>query len=136
MKKVFLFVLGLAGTLMAHADDYPYLTFLDTNGTEQSVVATGLVITFSDGQMNAADNNGKVTTISLSDLKKMYFSSATSAIDSTGTEEEAKDSEVEVFTLEGTSLGKYEDIRQATTALQKGVYVVKRSHQTLKIAVP
>ena len=79
---------------MAHADDYPYLTFLDTNGTEQSVVATGLVITFSDGQMNATDNNGKVTTISLSDLKKMYFSSATSAIDSTGTEEEAKDSEV------------------------------------------
>jgi hypothetical protein len=57
MKKEFLFVLGLAGTLMAHADDYPYLTFLDTNGTEQSVVATGLVITFSDGQMNATDNN-------------------------------------------------------------------------------
>lgn len=120
---------------MAQADDYPYLTFLDTNGTEQSVVATGLVITFSDGQMNATDNNGKVTTISLSDLKKMYFSSATSAIDSTGTEEEAKDSEVEVFTLAGNSLGKYEDIRQAKTALQKGVYVVKRSHQTLKIAV-
>ena len=70
MKKEFLFVLGLAGTLMAHADDYPYLTFLDTNGTEQSVVATGLVITFSDGQMNATDNNGKVTTISLSDLKQ------------------------------------------------------------------
>ena len=135
MKKVFLFVLGLAGTLMAHADDYPYLTFLDTNGTEQSVVATGLVITFSDGQMNATDNNGKVTTISLSDLKKMYFSSATSAIDSTGTEEEAKDSEVEVFTLAGNSRGKYEDIRQAKTALQKGVYVVKRSNQTLKIAV-
>jgi hypothetical protein len=135
MKKEFLFVLGLAGTLMAHADDYPYLTFLDTNGTEQSVAATGLVITFSDGQMNATDNNGKVTTISLSDLKKMYFSSTTSAIDSTETEEETKDSEVEVFTLAGNSLGKYEDIRQAKTALQKGVYVVKRSHQTLKIAV-
>ena len=136
MKKEFLFVLGLAGTLMAHADDYPYLTFLNTNGTEQSVVATGLIITFSDGQMIATDNGGKVTTISLSDLNKMYFSSGTSAIENTETEEETKDSEVEVFTLEGTSLGKYEDIQQATTSLQKGVYVVKRSHQTLKIAVP
>lgn len=136
MKKGFLFVLGLAGTLMAHADDYPYLTFLNTNGTEQSVVATGLIITFSDGQMIATDNGGKVTTISLSDLNKMYFSSGTSAIENTETEEETKDSEVEVFTLEGTSLGKYEDIQQATTSLQKGVYVVKRSHQTLKIAVP
>lgn len=136
MKKGFLFVLGLAGTLMVHADDYPYLTFMNTNGTEQSVVATGLIITFSDGQMIATDNSGKVTTISLSDLNKMYFSSGTSAIENTETEEETKDSEVEVFTLEGTSLGKYEDIQQATTALQKGVYVVKRSHQTLKIAVP
>ena len=135
MKKVLLFLLGLTGIVMAHADDYQYLTFLNNNGTEQSVVATELVITFSNGNMIATDNSGKVTTIALSDLNKMYFSASTTAIESTEAEDETKDSEVEVYSLTGTPVGKFENMKQAKATLQKGIYVVKSSSQTIKIAV-
>lgn len=135
MKKTVLLVLGLVGTVMAHADDYTYLTFLDSNGTEQSVTATELVITFSNGQLIATDNSGKVTTIALSELNKMYFSNRTTAIDGTEAEDSMKSQEVEVYTLEGTPIGNFENIQQARTTLQKGIYVAKTASQAIKVAI-
>ena len=69
MKKLFLFLVVMTGTLAAYADEYPYLTFETTDGTKVSVTASSLTISISETTLTAG---GKSFT--LSDLSKMYFS--------------------------------------------------------------
>ena len=59
-----------AGT--ASADNYKYLTFTKTTGTESSVAIDGLKITFNDGVLTA-NQKGNVTTFTVSELTKMVF---------------------------------------------------------------
>ena len=69
MKKLFLLLVVMTGTLAAYADEFPYLTFETTDGTKVSVTASSLTISISETTLTAG---GKSFT--LSDLSKMYFS--------------------------------------------------------------
>ena len=42
---------------------------------------------------------------------------------------------VEVFTITGIFVGKYENVEKARTTLERGIYVVKNKNHILKIAV-
>ena len=75
MRRFLLSLLVLAGTLTTQADDYPYLTFQKTDGTTQPVDVSGLILTFSNGQLIATTSSGNVT-FSLMELSKMYFSTS------------------------------------------------------------
>ncbi len=134
MKKTFIAFMATLGVLTAQADDFEYITFQTTDGTKVSMTSTSLVITFENGNMivsNVIENQ----TFALSDLSKMYFSDETesSGIDETTLSEDSEP--VEVFTLTGISLGSFDNLKQARTTLQHGIYVVKSQRQTFKIAV-
>lgn len=135
-KKAIMALVASLVIATAWADDYPYLTFRTSNGEEVSVATSSLVITFENGNM-VATTDGTPLTISLADLSKMFFSADATGIDEVTTKDglENADEPVEVFTLTGISVGKYENLNQAKSTLQKGIYVVKGSSQTLKIAV-
>ena len=69
MKKLFLFLVVMTGTLAAHADEYPYLTFETSDGTKVSVTTSSLTISIADATLTAGGE-----TFTLSDLSKMFFS--------------------------------------------------------------
>ena len=115
------------------AGDFTYLTFQSIDGTEISFSVSQLKITFSNGQL-VAENSETNQTISLSDLNKMYFTN--SAV--TNIEEDqpiADEAGVEVFTTAGVSMGRFSSLSQAKQALSMGVYIVKQSDKTYKIAI-
>ena len=134
MKRLFIiFILCAAFGLSVQAGDYTYLAFRCNDGTEISLSVSNLKITFSNGQLVAV-NSETNQTFSLSDLNKMYFTN--SAI--TNIEEFLPtdfDSEVEIFTTSGVSKGRFDNPNQAIQTLTKGVYIVKQSEKTYKIAV-
>lgn len=134
MKRLYIiFILCAAFGLTVQAGDYTYLAFRSNDGTEISLSVSNLKITFSNGQLVAV-NSETNQTFSLSDLYKMYFTN--SAI--TNIEEVLPtdfDSEVEIFTTSGVSKGRYDNLNQARQTLTKGVYIVKQSEKTYKIAV-
>ena len=134
MKKTFIALMATLGVLTAQADDFGYLTFQTTDGTKVSMASTSLVITFENGNM-IVSNGIENQTFALSDLSKMYFSDETesSGIDETTLSEDNE--AVEVFTLTGISQGSFDNLKQAQTTLQHGIYVVKSQRQTFKIAV-
>ena len=134
MKKTFIALMATLGVLTAQADDFEYLTFQTTDGTKVSMASTSLVITFENGNM-IVSNGIENQTFALSDLSKMYFSDETesSGIDETTLSEDNE--AVEVFTLTGISQGSFDNLKQAQTTLQHGIYVVKSQRQTFKIAV-
>ena len=128
-----MFILCAAFGLSVQAGDYTYLAFRCNDGTEISLSVSNLKITFSNGQLVAV-NSETNQTFSLSDLNKMYFTN--SAI--TNMEEVLPtdlDTEVEIFTTSGVSKGRYNNLNQALQKLTKGVYIVKQSEKTYKIAV-
>jgi hypothetical protein len=133
MKRnlITLFIAGLL-SLPASASDYNYLTLTLQNGQEQSLVASGLTITFSGGNL-VATVGGTTTTIALSSLEKMAFTTEATSI---STVETAKDgAPLHAYSLQGIDLGTFDSVDQLRSQCGKGVYVVKQNDRTSKIAV-
>lgn len=123
----------LYGTL-AHADNkYGYLTFQNSDGTTVSMPVGSLTMTFSDGKLIAT--NGTVTKeLTLEDLGNMYFSTdnVTGIKDVSITD---ADGEVEAFSMQGVSLGKFASLTSLKDKLPSGVYVVKSKGKTQKTTI-
>lgn len=123
MKKLFLFLVLMAGTLTAQAADYAYLTFETTDGAKVSVEASTLTVTISGTTLTAGSQS-----FTLTNLNKMYFSTSD---ESTGikTLTASEWNEVaDIYDLQGCKVSK-DQMRSGQ------VYVVKTKNGTHKIAV-
>ena len=138
MRRLFLFLLGMILFSSMKADgEFPYLTFVASDGTVTSLGVESLEMTVTeDGNLVAVNSDGS-KTFTLTSLAKMYFSTGDESTASgiTMTEAEGTENEVEVFTLTGISLGKFADSAKAKESLKHGVYILKSKSETLKITV-
>lgn len=141
MKKFFLMLAFVASFVTANAGDYKFLTVQQTNGAEQSFTASGLTITFSQGNM-VLNENGTSTTVSLSGLSKMYFSDEATGIETLGNASSATDGTV-IYDLQGRKVATSQSLNVLTSQslnvltsqLPKGVYIVKQGDRSYKITV-
>ena len=126
MKKLFLFLTLMVGTLTAQADGYTYLTFETTDGAKTSVDVSSLPVTIN------LDNSTLTIgsqTFALADLSKMYFSTQS---ETTGISEELRLNSEEFasatfYDLQGHKVTKEQ--------MKKGVYIVKTTSKTYKIVI-
>ncbi|MBQ6653537.1 MAG: hypothetical protein IJM81_09160 [Prevotella sp.] len=132
MKKIIAITIVLvAMCAKAQADDYtyPYLAFVTTGGSVETVSVADLQITFTDSQL-VLTNASTSKNYTLSELSKMYFSEteeSTTAIEAVPTNETDGLQDAQWFTTDG---------RQLPDAPQrKGVYIVKNNGRTYKVAV-
>ena len=124
MKKVFLLVAVIIGSLTAQAEnyDYPYLTFETADGTKTSISTASLTIHIQDGKLMAGS-----TELTLADLSKMYFSTSD---ETTGIEEvniTTLDESVDIYDLQGRKVSKEQ--------MRHGVYVIKTNKGNRKVSV-
>jgi len=124
MKKKLLLAL-LMGTLTAHAVDYPYLTFVLTDGSKASVsVASDVALTFSGSTLTI----GSEKEFTLTNLSKMYFSTSDETTTGITSLEAADDNEiVAIYDLKGNQVSREQ--------MRRGVYIVKTKNGTSKVAV-
>ena len=122
MKKLVLLLSIMASTFTAKASDYPYLTFETTDGNKVSVPASSLSINISGTTLTAGSQ-----TFTLSNMSKMYFSTADQTTGITSITAGELDAATEIYDLNGRRVSKEQ--------LQKGVYVVKNKNGNYKIAV-
>jgi hypothetical protein len=123
MKKIFLLLTVLIGTLTAKADEYTYLTFETTDGAKVSVAVKDLTLTISETTLTVDSQS-----FALSNLSKMYFS--TSDETTTGIEEitdAALDEATDIYDLRGQKVTRDQ--------MQKGVYILKTKTKTYKMIV-
>lgn len=111
--------------LGARAADYNYLVFTLNDGSEQAIVANGLNITFTDGNLVAATASETLATIPLATLQKMQFSESTTGISDLPTD---GDDIKAIYDLQGRMM-------PLDTQLPKGTYIVKTSRRTIKVHV-
>lgn len=121
MKKIYLILTLLAGTITAQADDYPYLTFETSNGEKVSVeFSSDLSLVFSSTTLKV----GNQQTFNLKDLKKMYFSPVSQT---TG---------ISTVTTDDYKIYGYYDLQgRPVEQPTKGIYVIKTSKGTKKVYV-
>lgn len=136
MKQlIFIFTaLLLCDNAMAD-DEYPYLTFEDSDGSTISISVKSLEITVSNGELIVI-NSEKSTTLTLLSLSKMYFT--TTDITDTSSVDEVipiKGERAEVLTLSGISMGIFPNVNTARKALPKGIYLIKSNYGTHKMSI-
>lgn len=132
MRKFVLLLMVWGSSLVAQAEDYPYLTFEMTDGAKVSVSVESLKLSFSETTLTAGSQ-----TFTISNLSKMYFT--TTSETTTGIESIdnlsidrllSKDDEVYDLSgkrvLSGTS---------SNANLKRGVYIIKSKEGISKIAV-
>jgi len=124
MKKLFLLLTLMIGTLTAQAESYTYLTFETTDGAKVSVEVSSLTITISGTTLTAGSQS-----FTLTNLSKMYFSASN---ETTGISEELRVESEEfataIYDLQGRKISK-DQMRSGQ------VYIVKTKNGTHKIAV-
>lgn len=130
MRKELLTLALLTGMLSAQADEYPYLIFQTTDGSRTPVEVESLTIQIVDGNLVAG---GK--TFCLTSLSKMFFATTPDATSGIEDLRSAENGTVEVYSLNGVSLGSYNNVSEAKQSLQRGIYVIKSGSKTFKVAV-
>lgn len=134
MKKILILVSALMTSVMTYADDfsYNYLVFTTQEGTEKSVAVENLKLTFANGQM-VVDNGVETQTYDLSSLSKMFF--AENSVDGIVETTIDANEEVDVFTVSGIGMGKFNNVNEAKKSLGRGVYIFKQGSKTNKISI-
>ena len=134
MKKILILVSALMTSVMTYADDfsYNYLVFTTQEGTEKSVAVENLKLTFVNGQM-VIDNGVETQTYDLSSLSKMFF--AENSVDGIVETTIDANEEVDVFTVSGIGMGKFNNANEAKKSLGRGVYIFKQGSKTNKISI-
>ena len=134
MKKILILVSALMTSVMTYADDfsYNYLVFTTQEGTEKSVAVENLKLTFVNGQM-VIDNGVETQTYDLSSLSKMFF--AENSVDGIVETTIDANEEVDVFTVSGIGMGKFNNVDEAKKSLGRGVYIFKQGSKTNKISI-
>ncbi len=134
MNKRLLLLIGtcLSGATVC-ADTYPYLTFQKSDGSAVSMAVSSLTMTFADGKL-VASNGTDAQELTVADLASMNFSkSATSGIEDMAISD--ADGEIEAFSLQGVSYGKFSTLQAFKDKATAGVYVIKGNGKTQKMAV-
>lgn len=132
MRKFVLLLMVWGSSLVAQAEDYPYLTFEMTDGAKVSVSVESLKLSFSETTLTAGSQ-----TFTISNLSKMYFT--TTSETTTGIEyidnlsiDRLLSKDDEVYDLSGKRVLS----RTSSNAkLKRGVYIIKSKEGISKIAV-
>lgn len=134
MKNILILILTFTTSLMTYANDYTYnyLVFTTQDGTEKAIAVENLKLSFVNGQL-VVDNGVESQTYSLTSLSKMFFSENT--VDGIVETVINGNEDVDVFTVSGIWMGKFENVDDAKKSLQRGVYVLKQGKTTSKIAI-
>lgn len=124
--------MAMATVVVSYAYDYPYLTFQTIDGSVQSVDVDQLTLIISDGQLVV--QNGKTdATFAISNMSKMYFSTVAAGIADVVADTE--NGIVEVYSVNGTLVGRFDTMMQTLSSLTNGIYVIKAGNKTQKIIV-
>ena len=135
MKKLFLLfpILTFVWMSVKAVTPYKYLEFKTTENTSIVVEAENLEITVNDGILALSNASGQKMNIDASTLVSMQFTDSSAAIDNITVD---SDSKVQVYKLDGTVIGTFNNVSNAINTLAPGVYILKSTEgQTVKIMI-
>ena len=147
IRTIFTSLLFIAGSIVASADDYQYLT-ISGSGSENSFSVSKIQkITFDATNMILLMTDGSEQRLPLTDLKKMFFTGTPSGIATLSAMQSkmqfeggmlranvAPGESIAIFNMKGEQVfGSNESGTFDLSSLARGVYIVKVGSQTRKV---
>lgn len=120
------------GLQTVRATDPLQLVFRTVDDSEQSIGATGLKMTVSEGKLSAS-NAAETLSFELTDLDRMYFSGQTVGLQEAIAA--AGDSPVTLYSVSGVEYGRFSTLAEAASTATPGVYVVVMSDKSFKLQI-
>ena len=117
---------------IVHATEYRYMVFSTTSGANIVLSVTNLTAEVNGTQLEISNADG-TTRLVLTDMRSMQFSEdgEVSALEDVIN----ADQPIQVYSISGTLLGRYENLVQAAQRLSTGAYVISNGNNTQTIVV-
>ena len=131
MRKIIIMAL-LVCAGMVQAGEYAYLVFTNTEGTKTALSVTDLTMTVNGTQLDVTNAEGTVN-FTLTELASMEFSE-TNVVTALENVLDG-DKPVQVYSINGASLGSFSSLVQAVQQLDRGAYVMVQNGKSQKLVV-
>ena len=120
--------------VMAQAGEYAYLVFTNAEGTKTALSVSDLSMTVNGTQLEVTNAQGSVNFV-LTDLAAMQFSVDGETLEEGISNVLNADAPVEVYTILGTKVGRYNNLLEAAGVLGKGSYVISNGNNAQTIVL-
>jgi len=136
MKKWILLLMAVTAIHVSASDyAYKYLVFTKSDGTQTCVHCDGLTLSVDGNGGLVATNADGSTTLTLSSLSKMVFSTEETVPVEQGISPLQMEGPVDVYSLSGLYKGSFSNVGLMKSTLGRGIYVIQQNGKNTKMMV-
>ena len=129
-----IFLVLLLCTVMAQAEEYAYLVFVNQNNDTTALSVAGMTLSVNANSLTVTNAEG-TTNFTLTDLQFMQFMTEDGQMASKLDNVLDANAPIDVYTISGAKVGHYNSLLEATGVLGKGSYVMTNGRISQTIVV-
>ena len=122
MKKILLMAM-LTCAVTAHAGEYAYLVFVNQNNDTTALSVTDMTLSVNENSLSVTNVDGSVN-FTLTDLQFMQFMTEGGQLAQSLDNVLDANAPIDVYTILGVKVGRYNSLLEAAGVLGKGSYVI------------
>ena len=123
MRKIGMVLALLVCVVMAQAGEYGYLVFVNQNNDTTALSVTDMTLSVNDNSLSVTNAEGTVN-FTLTDLQFMQFMTEEGEMAMKLDNILDANAPIDVYTILGVKVGRYNSLPEAAGVLGKGSYVI------------
>ncbi len=132
MRKIGMVLALLVSAVMAQAGEYAYLVFVNQNNDTTALSVTDMTLKVQDNSLSVTNAEGTVN-FTLTDLQFMQFMTEDGQMAMRLDNVLDANAPIDVYTILGIKVGRYNSLLEAAGVLGKGSYVISNGKNAQKI---
>lgn len=132
MRKIGMVLALLVSAVMAQAGEYAYLVFVNQNNDTTALSVADMTLRVQDNSLSVTNAEGTVN-FTLTDLQFMQFMTEDGQMAMRLDNVLDANAPIDVYTILGIKVGRYNSLLEAAGVLGKGSYVISNGKNAQKI---
>ena len=134
MQKIGMVLAMLVCAVMAQAGEYAYLVFVNQNNDTTALSVTDMTLSVNENSLSVTNVDGSVN-FTLTDLQFMQFMTEDGQVAQALDNVLDANAPIDVYTILGVKVGRYNSLLEAAGVLNKGSYVISNGKNAQTIVV-
>ena len=134
MQKIGMVLAMLVCAVMAQAGEYAYLVFVNQNNDTTALSVTDMTLSVNENSLSVTNAEGTVN-FTLTDLQFMQFMTEDGQVAQRLDNVLDTNAPIDVYTILGVKVGRYNSLLEAAGVLNKGSYVISNGKNAQTIIV-
>ena len=134
MRKIGMVLAMLVCAVMAQAGEYAYLVFVNQNNDTTALSVTDMTLSVNENSLSVTNAEGTVN-FTLTDLQFMQFMTEDGQMAMSIDNVLDANAPIDVYTILGVKVGRYNSLLDAAGVLGKGSYVISNGKKSQTIVL-